>query len=387
MIKKKTLTLYIFIILATCLIAFALWKFRPSKISTLSIGAILPMTGSGAQYGEEVRRGVEIAIEEINRNAGIKGIPMKMALEDSATDPKTAAFAFEKLTSTKKIQVIITEVSGVVLALAPKANEKKVILFNVGAQNPEIRKAGPYVFSNINDATVESKLLAEFAFNKLGFRKAAVLFADVAYGEGARSIFSDSFRKLGGSIVAETSFREDGLDFRAQIIEVKKANPEVVYLPGHTKDMAKVLKQAFEMGFRPQWLSYTAFEGEDILRIARNAAEGVIYTSMSLEYENAPFLVKQFIDEFKNKYSIDPGIYSATGYDATLLIAKAIVSTTNDATQIREYFLSMAPFEGASGITKFLPNGAVEKSLIYKIVRDGKFVIFDRSANIERSAF
>lgn len=384
MIKKKTLTLYIFIILAICLIAFALWKFRPSKVSTLSIGAILPMTGSGAQYGEEVRRGIEIALEEINGDGGVKGIPMKVELEDSSTDPKTAVFAFEKLTATKKIQVIITEVSGVVLALAHKANEKKIILFNVGAQNPEIRKAGQYVFSNINDATVESKLLAEFAFNKFGFRRAAVLYADVAYGEGARSIFSDSFRKLDGSIISETSFREDGLDFRAQIREVKNANPEVVYLPGHTKDMAKILKQAYEMGFRPQWLSYTAFEGEDILRIAGNAAEGVIYTSMSLDYESAPSIEKQFIDKFKIKYSIIPGIYSATGYDATLLTAKAIASTTNDATQIREYFLSMTPFEGASGVTKFLQNGAVEKPLIFKTVRNGKFVFLDQRGILER---
>lgn len=351
---------------------------KTPRANVIEIGAILPMTGSGAQYGEEVRRGMVIAIEEINDADGVKGVPLALRLEDSATDPKTATLAFEKLTATSRVQVIITEVSGVVLALAPKANDKKVILFNVGAQNPKIRGAGPYVFSNINDASVESKLLAEFAFKNLNAKKAAVLYADVAYGEGARSIFSDEFRRLGGTVVSQVSFREDGLDFRAQIGEVQGAKPEVVYLPGHTKDIAKILKQAYEQGFKPQWLSYTAFEGEDVIRIARKAAEGVIYTSMSLEYESASTITKGFIDKFRSRYSSEPGIYSATGYDAVLMTVRAFESTENDASKIREFFLSMPAFEGASGVTKFLLNGAVEKQLIFKTVRNEEFVIYTK---------
>jgi branched-chain amino acid transport system substrate-binding protein len=336
------------------------------------------MTGSGAQYGEEVRKGIELALDEINSDGGIKGVPMRLILEDSATEAKTALSAFEKMTTNRQIQVIVTEVSGVVLALAPKVNEKKIILFNVGAQHPEVRECGPYVFSNIDDATVESKALAEFAFNRLKAKKAAVLYTNVAYGEGARAVFSDTFQKIGGTIVAEVPFNEDGLDYRAQIGEVQKASPEVVYLPGHTKDMAKVLKQSYEIGFKPQWLSYTPFEGPDVLTIAGAAAEGVIYSSLSLDYDNAPPITKRFFDKFKNKYTVAPGTYSATGYDAAILVANAVKSVGNDATKIREYFLSMPEFQGVSGPTKFLPNGAVEKPLIFKTVRNGRFEILDK---------
>lgn len=373
---NKKIWIGIVAILLIAVVVFVMQKGGQPQHEEIKIGAILPMTGSGAQYGEEVRRGMEIAIGEINDAGGVKSVPLALCLEDSATDPKTATLAFEKLTAIKRIQVIVTEVSGVVMALAPKANDKKVILFNVGAQNPKIREAGPYVFSNINDASVESKLLAEFTFKNLNAKKAAVLYADVAYGEGARSIFSNEFRRLGGTIVSEVSFREDALDFRAQIGEVRGAKPEVVYLPGHTKDMAKILKQAYELGFKPQWLSYTAFEGEDVIRIAGKGAEGVIYTSMSLDYESASPITKGFIEKFRSRYSSEPGIYSTTGYDAVLMTNEAIKSIGNDATKIRKFFLSMPAFEGASGVTEFLPNGAVEKPLIFKTVRNGKFVVY-----------
>jgi len=374
--RAKVLLASIVIAAGVIALVGALVLPRPQE-ETIHIGAILPMTGSGAQYGEDVRRGIQIALDEVNAEGGIRGKPVRLELEDSATDPKTATLAFEKLATSGRIQVIITEVSGVVLALAPKANRKQVILFNVGAQNPDIRKAGPFVFSNINDATVESKMVAEFAFHRLKARKAAVLYANVAYGEGARSVFAKTFRSLGGEVVAEVPFPEDGLDFRAQIMQVKNAAPEVVYLPGHTKDMAAILKQSYEMGFRPQWLSYTAFEGEDVIRLAGVAAEGVIYSSMSLDYEGGSPKTQQFIDQFKRRYSVPPPIYSATGYDAVILTAKAISAVGNSGPRIRDYFNSMPPFEGASGVTKFLPDGSVEKPMIFKTVRNGRFVRYE----------
>ena len=377
MAVKKTISILIASLCIVLILTGIVIKYNQGSEESIRIGAILPMTGGGAQYGEEVRRGIDIALEEINSAGGVNNLPIVLELEDSATDPKTATLAFEKLTAKRDIQCIVTEVSGVVLALAPKANIKKVILFNVGAQNPKIRDAGPYTFSNINDASVESKLLAEFAHNQLGTKRVAVLYAEVAYGEGARSVFSEAFQNMGGVITSEVSFPENAMDFRSQIREVKDSKPEVVYLPGLTKDMAKILKQSYEIGFKPQWLSYAAFEGEDIIKIAGIAAEGVIYSSVSMNYERASQETKGFIDKYREKYSSDPGIYCATGYDATILFSRVVAKVGNDGTKMKDYFLNMSEFIGASGVTKFLPNGAVEKPVIFKTVKNQKFVLYE----------
>lgn len=373
---KKNKLLVIISIFVLLLTSFTIQSCNKSQ-KEIEIGAILPSTGAAAQYGEDVRKGAELAVEEINANGGIKGTPVKIVYEDSASDPKTALLAFEKMMATSNVSAILSEVSGVVLALAPKANEKKVILFNVGAQNPKIKESGPYILSNINDASVESKLLADFAYNRLKARRAAVLYANAAYGEGARSVFSDTFHKIGGEMVAEVQFPENGADYRAQIRALQDAPPEVVYLPGLTKDIGKILKQSYELGFKPQWLSYASFEGEDVIKIAGVGAEGVIYTSMSLSYEKASPIAKKFIDKFEGKYSQKPRIYCATGYDAIILLSKAIGEVGNDASKIREYLFSMPAFEGASGVNKFLSNGSVEKPMVFKTVKDGKFVLYD----------
>lgn len=374
---RRTKSILIASLCIVLILTGILIKYNQGSEERIRIGAILPMTGGGAQYGEEVRRGIDIALEKINNAGGVNNISMVLELEDSATDPKIATLAFEKLTARENIQFIITEVSGVVLALAPKADRKKVILFNVGAQNPKIRDAGPYTFSNINDASVESKLLAEFAYNQLGTKRAAVLYAEVAYGEGARSVFSEAFRNMGGTITSEVPFPENAMDFRSQLREVEDSKPEVVYLPGLTKDMAKILKQSYEIDFKPQWLSYASFEGEDIIKIAGVAAEGVIYSSVSMNYERSSQETKDFIDKYRKKYSSDPGIYCATGYDATILFSRVVAAVGNDGTKIRDNLLNMPEFNGASGITKFLPNGAVEKPVVFKTVQNQKFVLYE----------
>ena len=373
MTSRKGLLLALALLLLGVLLYVLRGNVLPRREDQVEIGAILPLTGSGAQYGEDARRGIELALGGLGHS---KGKLMDIVYEDSRTDPKTGVSTFQKLLSVNRVPAVITEVSGVVLALAPIANRNEVVLFNMGAQNPDIANAGSYVFSNINLANVESRQIAEFASNELHVRKAAILYANVAYGEGARKVFSDVFKRMGGQVVAEVAFPEDGLDYRAQVLQVMEAHPDAVYLPGHTKDMARILKQGTEIGFHPQWLSYTAFEGQEILDIAGPAAEGVIYSSLSLDTESGSSTMREFRDAYQQRYGMLPGIYSATAYDATLILAEAINAGSRSGAQIRQFLSRMEPFEGASGLTSFDAKGTVNKPVVFKTVKDGQFVKF-----------
>ncbi len=342
-------------------------------------GAILPMTGGSAQYGEEARQGMDIAIEQLKASGATDKYDFSYELQDSASDPKNAESSLRTLQARSSTFVVISEVSGVVLALAPICEREQIVLMNMGAQNPKIGGAGRFIFSNVNLADVESKQLAEFAYNTLGKRRAAVLYLAASSGQGARDVFVPAFTALGGQIVADTSYSAENTDYKAQLSEISKANPDVVYLPGTTQDMARVLRQSYEMGFRPQWLSYTAFEGPEILTLAGNAAEGVIFASAYLDWDKATGTQAEFRDIYKSKYQKLPSVYAATGYDAVLMLANAVKAKGASGVAVRDYLASMPPFAGASGQTQFDPKGTVNKPLTFKIVRNGGFVQYERA--------
>lgn len=338
------------------------------------IGGILSMTGGAAQYGEETRRGIDVAVDYLNANRSEDSVVFAYDVQDSESNPAKAQSALLSLRARNAVEVIVSQVSGVVLALAPLCEREHIVLMNSAAQNPKVATAGSYLFSTVNLANVESKQVAEYAYQDLGIRKAGVLYASASYGQGARDIFVEAFKALGGEIVAEAAYPVEGTDYRAQITQVQKAAPEAVFLPGTTQDMARVLRQSYEVGFRPQWLSYTAFEGEEILSLTGDAAEGVIFSSAYLGWDTATGLRATFRDDFNKKFGKFPSVYAANAFDAVLMVAKAVNegATTGDA--IREALLAMPPFDGVSGVNKFDANGTVEKPLVFRTVNDGVFV-------------
>jgi len=364
------------LLLTVCLIGC--WPRNGSQTNKTKVvlGAVLPMTGSAAQYGEEARQGIDIAIEELKASPTKDNYEFTYDLQDSASDPKNAESSLRTLQARNNTIAVISEVSGVVLALAPICEREQIVLLNMGAQNPKIAGAGKFVFSNVNLADVESKQVAEFAFKNLGKRRAAVLYAAASYGQGARDVFVPTFKELGGTVVAETSYSVDSTDYRAQISEIRRANPDVVYLPGTTQDMARVLRQGYEVGFRPQWLSYTAFEGQEILSLAGKAADGVIFASAYLDWENAAGQQARFRDIYKSKYQKLPSVYSATAYDAVLMLANAVRANGPSPVGVRDYLVSMPTFVGASGQTQFDARGTVNKPLTFKMVKDAKFDLY-----------
>jgi branched-chain amino acid transport system substrate-binding protein len=367
-LKWKTLIL---LLLTVCLIGC--WPRNGTQGKKVVFGAVLPMTGSAAQYGEEARQGIDIAIEDLKASRTKDDYEFAYDLQDSASDAKNAESSLRTLQARNKIFAVISEASGVVLALAPICEREQIVLLNMGAQNPKIAGAGQFVFSNVNLADVESKQVAEFAFKSLGKRRAAILYAAASYGQGARDVFAPAFTSLGGNIVAETSYPVESTDYRAQISEISKANPDVVYLPGTTQDMARALRQSYEMGFHPQWLSYTAFEGQEILSLAGKAADGVIFASAYLDWNSATGLQAKFRDSYKSKYQKLPSVYAANAYDAVLMLANAVKAKGSSAVAVRDYLASMAPFSGASGQTQFDSKGTVNKPLVFKMVKNGTF--------------
>jgi branched-chain amino acid transport system substrate-binding protein len=226
--------------------------------------------------------------------------------------------------------------------------------------------------------------MAEFAYSRLGVKKVAVLYINNDYGVGLKNVFEKRFTELGGSIISTESYEQSSSDFRTQLSKLKTLNAEAIYLPGHTKELGQILKQAKELGIKVQFLSVVGFESPQTLQIAGDAAEGVIYTAPAFDPKSADKLGKQFVTKYRNKYGRDPENFAAHAYDAMNIIAVAIKEGGYSSEGIKKSLHKIKNYPGVSGLTTFDENGDVEKPAMLKTVRDGQFIPLSLPGNMKQ---
>lgn len=350
------------------------WLGCAKKPTEIKIGAILPLTGAAAKYGDAAKKGIDLAVKEINTVGGIKKKKVQFIYEDSQGDPKLGVAAIQKLVTVDRVSAVIGDLfSSVTLAVAPLANKNKIVLLSPASSSPKITDAGDYIFRNCPSDVYEGSIMANFAYDKLGYTNVVLLYINNEYGIGIKDVFKKKFSEKGGVIAAEETFDQNATDFRSQLTKIKKRNPKVIYLVGY-KEMGYVLKQAKELGIRPQFLSTVMFEDPEILKIAGDAAEGVIYSASAFDPKSEDNTVQNFVKSFKDEYNQVPDVFAALSYDAVKIMSLAITQSGFSGPLIKKAMYSIKNYRGVMGEISFDPNGDAILSPIIKQVKNGKFV-------------
>ena len=221
-----------------------------NKEEFIKIGAILPLTGDGAQAGANTKSGIDLAVEEINKAGGINGHMVEIVYEDCQGQPKLAVSAMQKLTDIDKVPAVIdNSLSNVTLAIAPIAESKKVILLATGASSPKISNAGDYVFRIWNSDDLEGEVMAQYAINSLKIKDAAILYINNDYGLGLQQVFKKNFARLGGNIVSKIVFQAGKKDFKTQITKILQNKFNAIYLVGYPTECTGIIKQLRRLGY------------------------------------------------------------------------------------------------------------------------------------------
>lgn len=371
---KKNLSILIVIVSTVIITIFAIKELTNNTNNELNIGAILPLSGTGAQYGEAARKGMELALDQINNTGGIKGKNIRIIYEDTQGDPKTGIAAFQKLISVDKVQVVLGDLlSSVSLSVAPIANQKKVVLFSPASSAPKLTQAGDYIFRNCPSDIYEGSIMANFAFDKLALRKIAILRIHNEYGVGIGDVFKKIFTAKGGRIVNEEYYDENSTDFRTQIVKINSNNPPAVYLLGY-KQMGYILRQAKELGLKTQFLSTVTFEDPDIIKVAGDSAEGVIYSASTFDPKSVNDVVSRFVAAYEDKYQSLPNIFAGLSYDAVKIVTLAIEKGGTQGEKIKNALYQVKGYRGVVGETSIDDNGDAILIPVLKTVKNGKFV-------------
>lgn len=357
--KKIWIIVSILVILIGLSIIFA--PIKDNK-NIIEIGIIVPLTGPAANHGKDLMDGFNMAFDERSRYIDTSKYEIKLIIQDSQSSPQGGVNALQNIININSPVVVIGPVaSSVMLAMIPIAEQNKVPLFSPAASSPKITNSGKYIYRMSLLAPEQAELLSEYAI-KNGISKMGILYINDETGNSYMKAFEDKFTSKGGAIVIKESYDKKGIDFRTQIIKLKGAGIDGVFIPGVPRTTGLILKQAKELGLDIVFLGNYGTEGADLLTAAQGAAEGFVYASIPINI--------RFKEKFKLHYNKDVTIGAALGYDALNIV----MSIVNDIGSDRELFINnlsqLKNFKGVTGTTTLLPNHDASKEVILKIVEN-----------------
>jgi branched-chain amino acid transport system substrate-binding protein len=323
---------------ALCCATFMACTAGGQASEPVAIGAIFPLSGQVAFYGTQARDGILLAVDDINAAGGLLGKKLILIAEDDEGDPEKSVDAFTKLTSEDKVTCILgSSTSEATQAMTALAQQSKVILISPSATNMAVTRAGDYIFRTCFIDPFQGIVGADFAFDTLGARRAAILYdAGADYNTGLAESFRGQFKAMGGQIMADEAYQSGDVDFNAQVTRIKAANPEVVYLPNYYNDVALQVKQLRAQGIT---CALVGGDGWDGLIYMDNARDEVLNSFWSAGF--APDTTdprgQAFVKAFTGKFNRQVSQFAALGYDAMMIVADGIKAAgTFDSSVVKD---------------------------------------------------
>lgn len=381
----------VFAVLLTCFSACG----KKSDSDAIKIGAIGPITGGAAIYGQAVKNGAEIALEEVNAKGDLK---FELKYQDDENDAEKSVNAYNNLkdwgmqislgtVTTQPCIAVSTEIDADhIFAITPSASSTDVL----GGQpdkngNVTIqRKSSMFqmCFTDPNQGVASAEYIKE---QNLGSKIAVIYNNSDAYSTGIYQKFQAEADKEGLEIVCVKTFTDDSAnDFNSQLSEIKASDADLVFLPIYYTPASLILKQAKAMQYEPKFFGVDGMDGILTLEnFDKSLAEDVmLLTPFTADAEDD--LTKNFVTKYKEKFGETPNQFAADAYDCVYAIYEACkaegITADMSASDICDKLVSRFTssdfsFNGLTGENMhWKDSGEVSKAPKGMVIKNGVYV-------------
>jgi branched-chain amino acid transport system substrate-binding protein len=321
----------------------------------------LVIAGPNETLGIDSRRGIEIAIDDVKNT--VLGHPLSLTGEDTGCSAEGGQAAAQKLAADKSIVAVIgTSCSSEARVLVPILSDLGVTVISPSNTAPDLTDPAsrePFYFRTAHNDLVQGKVAAEFAYNNQGVRKAATIHDGSPYAEGLANSFANTFKKLGGEIVAQEAVQVGATDMKPVLTAIASKGPELIFYPIFVAEGGFVTAQAREIPelANVKLMGADGIFSTDFLKAAGPAAVGMFHSSPDFSAFGDAY--KTFLDEHQKKYGEKPiSAFHAHAYDAANIIfaalQKAAVQESNGTlhiprTALKDAVAATKDFKGLTG--------------------------------------
>lgn len=348
------------------------------------VGILLPMTGDAAPYGESMKNGIDIALDEA---AAELPAGFQVVWGDDATDPATGVAELRRMAGEGARLVVAGTTSDTAHALLPVLEELDVIAISPSASDPSLTKDSRRFFRVFASDELEGRRAGRFLYDDQDKGSVLIFAEDSAQARGIEPPFRQVFEQaMGGRVVGRVLVDQPGWQ-RAASDLLAAARPESIYIIAYGDKTIEVLRHLRSQGYQGLICAGSAFYTNQIVDAHPDLVEGVFFPQPAFDIKSESPLAQQFIATYRQRFRHDPDIYAAHAYDAMRVVIWTINQTDVFATsEIRKTLAyGVKEFPGVTGIIQFNDYGDVHHNPIMFIIKDGDVLNYERYIDEEKA--
>ncbi|EJN07633.1 ABC transporter substrate-binding protein [Herbaspirillum sp. YR522] len=331
------------------------------QAADLTIGALFPLSGPNASYGDIFGSGANLAAEHINAD-NLLGGKLSIQYEDSQALPQQGVIGMNKLVNVQKVPYVLSAFTGVSKAISTIATRSKTVAVNGGGVGPDLAELGSYFWNIIPLANVEVRAIIPYLVKQRNLKNVVLVYVDDPLGQAIRKEMETALPGAGGKLVEALSVPATAQQFGGIAARVRAANPDVIYVASYGSQQSQIVKQFRDNGIKQPFASYTAFSIPQVN--AQPEAVGSVYTSQNIDWDSQDPVTKRFVDDYKKKYDKMPTAYIANYYNAVRmfgLLAQQLVKKGQPVTgeNLLKQRIETKSFDLVGGRVTFADNGTV----------------------------
>jgi len=345
---------------------------QATHADVVKIGAILPLTGSSANAAEFAKRGLEIAIKNLNITRDTGQPRLEVVYGDSKNMAKDGLTVFNKMVNLDRLKFFFATNSGVVVPLSETVGTRTdVVLMITISSAPGVAAKGPNIFRFFVTAKNEAQTMSQFLRKDKDISKVGVFFINDDFGLGGVKEFEKSFAESGGEVVWKDSWEKGKTDFKSSLFKIPK-DAQALYVIGYEAGLGLAVRQARETEFQGIICTTVGMSVPPWRAAAKEAADGVFYTSTGFSPDNPEPNAVNFVKTFQELYGDKPNSFAAFAYDSMFLLGKAIQSNGDNPLAVAKTLAVTAPIQGVFGNIRFNEEGEADLPLAIWQFKDGR---------------
>lgn len=327
----------------------------------VSIGAVFPLSGPNASYGDVFMSGADLAAKHANEDNMLSG-DLNVLYEDSQALPQHGVIAMNKLVNVEEVPYVLSAFTGVSKAISTLAQRSETVAVNGGGVGPDLAALGEYFWNVIPLANNEVGAASKYLVEELGLKRVTLIYVDDPLGAGILNELEKTLEPLGGELVEAHSITPSAQQFSGVAARVRSSNPDAVYIASYGAQQLQIVKQLRDNGVDQQIISYSAFSLPSLQALPE--AKGALYTTQSIDWDSTDPVTKRFVDDYRAANGKTPTSYVANYYNAVrvfALLAKELEAQGKDVTgeNLLAQRKATDKFELVGGSVSFQDNGTL----------------------------
>ena len=346
---------------------------------TIKIGVILPLTGSQAAFGEALKNGYFIALDEINAKGGVLGKKVELDTYDDQSKPEHAVLGVSKLVDQDRVTILLGSFSSEsTMAMIPAVTQRQVpLIIPIALADNLLDSNSSWIFRVGASSADYARATVAFLKDNGGPKTMAIVYENTNFGQSSMKAMTTAAPAAGMKLVAVEPYEAKSPDYRAVLQRVKRSNPEAIYFCSYLLDATTLMRQSQEIDLNPKYYT-SAGTGFAIAEFptSKGAGKNAEYTFAVMQWLPSARWAgsREFDTEYSRRYSAHPTHHPMSAYASLQVAARAISDARSlDSAKIRDAVRNINLRMTTFGPIKFDASGQNQHPLMITQVQGGQF--------------